>query len=656
MTENLKFDARSDDAVHMNSRRSGAMRVVASLLAIAVIAIGVETRRAAPPIAEAAPISAGETSSFEPVGPIRLADTRRSNCGCRSVGDRTVRVQVSGRPGIPQQIGAAAVTITVTRTWRDGYATVFPGGTNRPLASTVNYVAFGATANSTIVGVGADGSIDVYTSTDADVIVDITGVFTATTEATSGRFVSLPQQRILDGRRADAPVGSMAPGSSATIPMPGSVPDDATAVAVNITSLQAPRAGYLAGFAAGGVEPETSFLNVSGNGRPVAAAVILPVSAAGLTISNTAGGRLLIDLAGYFTGPAAPSSSDGLFVPTTPTRLLDTRPLTTRLWKDGSIEVASPFPNASALVTNVTMVRSDGLGFTTAYAAGTERPVVSAVNADRRDKTIPNAAITPTSTRGVAYHSSVSTDLLVDLNGYFVGAPAPATLPVPPNIPVPRRVLMVGDSTLAVIRNMPQTHELFVGFDAVVDAEGCRRLVWPSCWSDTDFRVPNTIQEAILATPGVLDVVVVMAGYNDWNDPFGTFVDTIMQTARSKGARQVVWLTYSVGAPPESSPAAIAAYAQNTRDLWASASRHPDLIVADWRTYNSRSIGWMAPDGVHLDPLGGFGLADYVSRWVAHLDRRPCPAPVVPGGILQNPCPSPNSAFRVPDIAGLYGI
>ena len=440
----------------------------------------------------------------------------------------------------------------------------------------------------------------------------------------------------------------MAPGSSATIPMPDSVPADATAVAVNVTSVGARRPGFLAGFAAGGDHPETSFLNPDGSGEPVAAAVILPVSASGITITNMSGGRLVIDLSGYFTGPSAPSSDDGLFVAATPTRLLDTRLLDTRLWTAGSIEIPLPFPDASALATNITMVATDGPGFITAHEAGIRRGVVSAVNAVRRDHTIPNAAITPVSTRGVAMYASVSTDLVVDLNGYFTGTPAPATLPVPANVPVPRRVLMVGDSTLAIVRNMSQTQELFVGFDPVLDAQGCRRLVWPSCFSNTDLRTPNTVEEAILGTPGVVDVVVVMAGYNDWNDPFGMFVDTIMSAARSKGARQVVWLTYSEGRRPGSGSAAIAAYAQNTRDLQAAAPRHPDLVVADWRTYNTRTMGWMAPDGVHLSPRGGFGLADYISRWIAHLDRRPCTAPSCPAPPCWTRAPTPTrrAAFR----------
>ena len=97
-------------------------------------------------------------------------------------------------------------------------------------------------------------------------------------------------------------------------------------------------------------------------------------------------------------------------------------------------------------------------------------------------------------------------------------------------------------------------------------------------------------------------------------------------------------------------------YAENTRDLWASAPRHRDLVVADWRTYNSRSVGWMAPDGVHLTTRGAFGLADYISRWIAHLDGRACTAPLDRGGTPQHPCPNPNWSQRVTDVAGLYGV
>ncbi|MGB3734084.1 MAG: SGNH/GDSL hydrolase family protein [Ilumatobacter sp.] len=637
----------------MRRSRTVVERVGALMLATVVAVLGAHVGVPDGGVVEAA---TGAPSAFEPVGPYRLADTRLADCSCDRIDAETIRVDIGGTELVPNRITAAAVTITITGSTTGGYATVYPSGSSRPVASTVNFPAYASAANSTIVGVGSSGDVDVFVSADAEVIVDVTGVFSSAGEASSGRFVSLAPRRILDGRDADAAVGRMAPGSAATIPLPASVPADATAIAVNVTSLRADQRGYLSGFAAGGQAPDTSFLNVDGSGSPVAAAVILPVSGDGITIVNTAGGRLAVDLNGYFTGSSAPVSAEGLFVATAPTRLLDTRNEQRRLWADGAIEIASPHANAAALVTNVTVARTDAAGFVTAYPAGVSRPVVSALNSARRDQTIPNAAITPVSTRGVGYYGSLSTDLIVDVNGYFTGSPVPATQPVPANTAVPRRVLMVGDSTLAVVRNVRASQDLFVGFDPVLDAQGCRRLVWPSCFSDSDLRTPNTVEEAILGTPGVVDVVVVMAGYNDWNDPFGMFVDTIMSAARSKGARHVVWLTFSEGRQPGSSATAIGVYAENTRDLWASAPRHPDLVVADWRTYNSRSVGWMGSDGVHMKTRGGYGLADYISRWIAHLDGRACTAPLAPGGTPQDPCPSPNSATRVPDIAGLYGV
>ncbi|MFK8024166.1 MAG: hypothetical protein AB8G26_09420 [Ilumatobacter sp.] len=243
-------------------------------------------------------------------------------------------------------------------------------------------------------------------------------------------------------------------------------------------------------------------------------------------------------------------------------------------------------------------------------------------------------------------------DQLVDLHDPATGSLAAATR----FRPAERRVLIVGDSTLAGVRNVTASQRLFVGFDPVLDAQGCRRLVWPSCFSDSDFRVPNTVYEAIRATPGDLDIVVVMSGYNDWHDPFGVFVDIIMSAARSKGAQQVVFLTLSEGERPETSSTAIGVFAENTQLLWESAPRHSDLVVADWRTYNQRSVGWLADDGVHLETRGAYGLADYISRWIAHLDGRACTAPLDRGRVPQSPCPNPDTMNRVPDIAGLYGV
>ena len=88
-----------------------------------------------------------------------------------------------------------------------------------------------------------------------------------------------------------------------------------------------------------GTATPTSFMNPDGSGDPLAAFVIAPLTADGLTIHATSGGHVIVDLIGWFTGPSAASSADGLFVPISPTRRLDTRDDPRNVGPVGAIEV-----------------------------------------------------------------------------------------------------------------------------------------------------------------------------------------------------------------------------------------------------------------------------------------------------------------------------
>ena len=81
-----------------------------------------------------------------------------------------------------------------------------------------------------------------------------------------------------------------------------------------------------------------------------------------------------------------------------------------------------------------------------------------------------------------------------------------------------------------------------------------------------------------------------------------------------------------------------------------------DVQVADWNAYipPRRQLG--LADGIHLTNRGAYGLADYFSRWFAHLEGRPCPAPWVGGGPLDDPCPNPDGTGIAADIRSVYGV
>src|SRR6185436_9114905 len=72
--------------------------------------------------------------------------------------------------------------------------------------------------------------------------------------------------------------------------------------------------------------PPTSNLNTQPGGVR-AVLVLVPLGADGaVELVSHAGGPLVADVVGYVTGPAAPSSDAGLFVPLpSPQRLVDTR-------------------------------------------------------------------------------------------------------------------------------------------------------------------------------------------------------------------------------------------------------------------------------------------------------------------------------------------
>ena len=596
-----------------------------------------------------------QTTAYVPVGPVRLADTREVPCGCTRLDASTLRVTIVGRSGIPADVAAVAVTVTALPTATPAFVTAYSGDTDRPLASTLNTRTDRVTSNSTIVPVGDDGAIELFQLAPGNLIVDVTGAFVPAASSRAGRLVSVDSRRLVDTRTpgdGGAPLGR---NGDLTIPLPPGVAADATAMFVNVTSVGDPSPGYLSARPAGTRSRTTSFMNLDGTGQATAASLIVPVSASGFTIRSLTGGHVIVDLTGWFTGPSADDATNGLFRPLAPTRLLDTRVEDRRLHPGGTIEVPidehSPNGGVASVVTNVTITDADRAGFVTAYAAGTARPPTSAVNPAFWNHTVANAAVTRVSERGLAYWSLAGTDLVVDLAGWFVGTPVAATEPPAPNTPTRSRALLVGDSTLAGIELYTDSWAALRGFDSVIDAESCRRLMRPSCLSNVTNRTPNTAVEAILGTPGTLDIVVVKAGFNDWFSDFPTEFDAVVNASRSKGAHTIIWFTQNETVRRDT---ARRAYQENNVDLrWLTTlPQYSDVVLADWFGYSDQRQDWFH-DGTHVTRAGAYAITDYVARWVAALEHRPCPRPWTVGGATPDPCPAPDLIGPVPDPIGV---
>ncbi len=155
----------------------------------------------------------GGQPAFVGANPLRLVDTRNAVGGPtgvvrpatpRSVPVRGVTVDVGGvARQVPADASAVALNVTMVDAGAQGYATVWPCGTPRPEASNVNFAAGATVANGVVAPIGPDGSVCVYTSTDAHLLVDLAGWFAGGPDAA---FVGNVPRRLVDTRNNIGPV------------------------------------------------------------------------------------------------------------------------------------------------------------------------------------------------------------------------------------------------------------------------------------------------------------------------------------------------------------------------------------------------------------------------------------------------------------------
>ena len=124
-------------------------------------------------------------SSFSSLVPGRLLDSRPgaltvdgqfAAIGLRAAGSIT-ELTVAGRGGVPVDAAAVVLNVTVTEAQGAGYITVWPCGTARPNASSLNYITGSTVANAVIAKIGTDGKICLYTQSATHLLADVNGYY-----------------------------------------------------------------------------------------------------------------------------------------------------------------------------------------------------------------------------------------------------------------------------------------------------------------------------------------------------------------------------------------------------------------------------------------------------------------------------------------------
>ncbi len=259
--------------------------------------------------------------TFRTVSPARVLDTRSAtrtgSCsgGCATIAaGATLELQVTGVGGVPAaEVGAVAVNVTATNTTGSGYLNVYPAGGVEPATSNVNWQAGLSRAGFVIAKVGVGGKIVIanHSGAPVDVVVDVFGWFATGVQSSGTEFDPVTPTRVYDTRPTSQgglcsnscnPLTNNTPVTIAVAGRAG-IPDDATAVVVNLTAVAPDASGYLSVYSSGSAPP-TSNLNFAVS-ETVANTAVVKLSANG-TFRVVAGGavntaHLVVDVVGSFS-------------------------------------------------------------------------------------------------------------------------------------------------------------------------------------------------------------------------------------------------------------------------------------------------------------------------------------------------------------------
>ncbi|MGO4804479.1 hypothetical protein AB4089_05065 [Arthrobacter sp. 2MCAF15] len=381
----------------------------------------------------AASRASAASGKFTPIKPTRILDTRTT---AFPLPDETIRlVQVGGIAGLPADISAVALNLTVTEPSADGSLSASASGDRYTATSNVDYLRGQTIPNYVVVGV-RDGKIALRNdigSGSAHVVADLAGYFTGGVPLDAGAFAVMEPQRIANFQGQDA----LPAGGQRDIQVTGmsDIPKRVSAVVVNLTAARAWKNGawstygHLTAFASGTARPGTSTVNYDAARGDAKNLAVVPVGADGkISITNTSPMHVgvMVDVMGYFL--AGDATAAGTLQTIAPKRFLDTRTSQGPVRAGGEVSVklggAQGIPSgARAAMVNLTVTEAKSFGFVTAYPAGQTAPGTSNLNYGK-GQTIANFAIVPIGADGkinIRNTSSGSVQAIVDVVGYIRG-------------------------------------------------------------------------------------------------------------------------------------------------------------------------------------------------------------------------------------------
>lgn len=376
------------------------------------------------PVPVASPTASA--TGFVALSPDRIVDTRNSTGATRLTAGNITRIQVTGQGGVPNSAKALLANATVVAPSAPGFLTLWNCSAAQPVVSTLNFSANETVANAATVPLDDSGRLCAYSNVSTDLLLDVGGYYST---SASGRYMPVAPARLLDSREGRGTPTRLAAGQVVELPVVGvaGVPNNAKAVALNVTGVVPWSDSYITVFPCGAMPPTSSLNPAAGKITPNL--VMAQVSPSGTVcfFASTAI-DLVVDVVGYTA-----TTATNKFTPSAPFRFTDTRDSFrteinagqsgTRLAANQTLVVqiggVRGVPsNAKAISANITVVDATNAGFVTAWPCG-ELPATSNVNYEA-SAAIANAAQLPLSSGGaICIFSSASAQVIIDVNGWW---------------------------------------------------------------------------------------------------------------------------------------------------------------------------------------------------------------------------------------------
>jgi len=250
------------------------------------------------------PAATPSALAFYPVTPCRVADTRRTNgpLGGPYLTARSTRafpILSATACNISSSAQAYSVNLAVVpRGGPVGYLTAWADGQTQPVVATLNDPTGTILSNAAIVPAGSGGQIDVYTTNNTDLVIDINGYFAP--PGTGGlSLYTLTPCRVLDTRQ---PPGNQPFTGTLNVNVDGSscgVPGTAQSYIFNATLVPPGKVGYLTLWPQGTTQPVVANLNDT-DGTITGNMAVVPTSNGSISAFVTNPTQLVLDIFGYF--------------------------------------------------------------------------------------------------------------------------------------------------------------------------------------------------------------------------------------------------------------------------------------------------------------------------------------------------------------------